>query len=59
MEEDRDYRSLVRRAYKEKEEEEGEEVQGKRKIHFYSLNSYGFGFDSVKLRADELPLLIA
>jgi hypothetical protein len=59
MEEDRDYCSLVRRAYKEKEEEEGEEVQGKRKIHFYSLRFFAFPEGNAKLRADELPLLIA
>jgi hypothetical protein len=57
MEEDRGYCELVRCAYQEKEE--GEEVQGKKKFHSYELNSYGFVGGSVKLRADELPLLIA
>jgi hypothetical protein len=56
MEEDCHYCSLVRLAYKE--QEGGEEVQGKKKIHSYDLRFSGFGYDSVKLRADELPLLI-
>jgi hypothetical protein len=59
MEKDRDYCQLVRRAYEEQEEEEGEEVQGKKKIHFYDLSSFVFPESSVELRADELPLLIA
>jgi hypothetical protein len=59
MEEDRDYCSLVRRAYEEKEEGKGEGVQGKKKIHSYDLSFYGFVKSKVKLRADELPLLIA
>jgi hypothetical protein len=60
MEEDRDYCSLVRFAYEEKEKGkgEGEEVQGKKKIHSYSLIFYGFVGESDKLRADELRLLI-
>jgi hypothetical protein len=47
MDNGRDYCSLVRTAYREEFREE-------KKIHSYIL----FSFD-VKLRADELPLLIA
>jgi hypothetical protein len=52
MDNDRDYCSLVRVSYKE-------EIREGRTIHSYDLGFYGFGYGSVKLRADELPLLIA
>jgi hypothetical protein len=48
----RDYCQLVRTLYKEV-------IREGRTIHFYSLSLYGFVGGSVKLRADELRLLIA